>query len=163
MLTKPASGGTHYWAQVGWSIIQSGGWTYSPRIFTSWTDNSGSWWVKDYSGVLTGQTYYTYFIPTGKKFRMFVNSTSYDYVTGGWTPSQVQIMGETHNRNTQMPGDTNNKVRMDNAKTILNGGSTWSSMNSAAGANDAVNFGATKVNSTTYDIWDKDCGSAGGN
>jgi hypothetical protein len=164
MLSKPGiPGGQQWWAQVGWSVRTDGQWIYSPSVFTSWTDNVGNYWVKDYNGVESGQTFYTYYLPAGKQFRLFVNSTQYDQVTGGWTPSIVEIYGETHNRNTQMPGDTSNKVRMDNAKTILNGGTTWSSMNSTAGANDPAIYGATKVNATTYDIWDKYCSSPGGN
>lgn len=164
MLTKPGiPGGQQWWAQVGWSIRKdSQGWIYSPGIFTSWTDNVGNYWVKDYAGVLTGQYYYTWYLSSnGKRFTIQVGATSYGTVTAGWTPSIVEIYGETHDHNTQMPGDTSNKVRMDEARYWV--GSYNYAIDSTAGANDSTIFGATKVNSTTYDIWDKNCSAPGGN
>ena len=119
MLTKPAlPSGQKFWAQVGWSIRREGGWVYGPGIFTSWTDNVGNYWVKDYVGVSSGQYYYTWYLSSGQRFTFQVGSTSYGTVTAGWTPSIVQIYGETHDHNTQMPGDTNNKVTMDEEQVL---------------------------------------------
>jgi len=62
-----------------------------------------------------------------------------------------------------MPGDTSNKVLMNNAKYILVGQSTWRAIDAAAGANKPTWYGATKNSSTSYYIWDKACSSDGGN
>ena len=166
MLTRPdASNGNKYWAQTGWAKWKSSGWEYIGP-FVSYTDANGNYWLKYLSPSLTAGSYhyyYTYFTPNSSKTYTFaMDTTTFESHGLGWTPTIVQIYGETHNYNTQMPGDTNSKVRMDQAQYLVVNDATWHAMNTSAGANKPTWYGATKVDSTTYKIWDKYCSSSGG-
>jgi hypothetical protein len=165
MLTRPknSSTGWEYWAQAGWATLREPGWIYPPVGFVSWTDDAGHYYVLDDWNAATGDTWYTYWAPSSKRFSFFRNSTLMKEVAGGWTPKGIQLYGETHNTNNQMPGDTNNHVTMSNAYYILQGETSWRTFASAAGSNNDAWYGTSKISNSKYEIWDRYCSAPGGN
>jgi hypothetical protein len=69
------------------------------------------------------------------------------------------MYGETHNADDQMPGGSNNRVEIYNTEYTVWGQWTTTDMNSTAGANNTNWYGAQKVSSNSYRIWDKGCTS----
>jgi hypothetical protein len=144
------------WSQVGWWKENGVRWS-----FIQWTDNAGNWFTNFYSPLAVGSTpnYETiYNIPT-TDWIWERNNQVLHTANALWQPKTVQIYGETHTKADQMPGGVDNHNTFTEAHYIPNNGGAWLDIASAAGTNDAVTYGAVKINNEHYQIWDKACSS----
>jgi hypothetical protein len=165
MLTTP----TTKWAQVGWRHWRqcSPTCTNTHWTFTSWTDASGTVYVKNYSsaGIGTSPNYQTYYVFDSYSLKYYWEfwrgSTPYDNPVAAFTPTTIEIFGETHNAASQMPGGTSNHNIFAYSYYKKSGSSTWSTVGSAASANYPAWYGAYRSTGVVpqYEIWDKACTS----
>lgn len=149
------NGGTK-WSQVGWWKENGVRWS-----FVQWTDNAGNWFTNFYSpaGVGTTPNYETIYNIASTDWIWERNNQVLHTTNALWQPKTVQIYGETHSKADQMPGGVANHNTFREAHYIPNNGGAWLNIGAAAGTNDAVTYGALKVNNEAYDIWDKACNS----
>ncbi|MGH2407314.1 MAG: hypothetical protein ACRDF7_04430 [Candidatus Limnocylindrales bacterium] len=150
--------GGQFWAQVGWE--QTNG---VHSVFYQVIADSGTLIQNNFPGhaIGTHTVYKQLYDPATKTFTMYDASNLLLSTTQNWVPDQIQIFGETHRRSDQMPGGTGAHVKFLDTYEKL--GTTWFSLTSPAVTQFAglpTNlYGATRVSSVDYEIWDKGCGT----
>lgn len=133
---------------------------YARWTFIQWTDASGHFWESDYSAATnTYPLYNTLYDPTSKTFQFERDFTLYpDEPSESWIPNNVELLGETHNYDDQMPGGTGAHAEFYGAQYRLDGGSPHNMGTPATTTNSSI-YGAVSAVSDDYRIWDKGCTS----
>lgn len=151
-------GGTK-WSQVGWWQNDDGFLNETRWNFIQWTDANGNYFTRFYSPSTIGSSpkYQVMYDTMRVEWSWSVNGVILHAAPAHWRPETVQIQGETHTRADQMPGGYNARVTMKESHFIVDGGSTWLFINTAAGVTDSTIHGANKVNAEWYEIWDRAC------
>lgn len=150
-------GGTR-WAQVGWYRSKDGG-AYTRSVFTQYTNDSGQWltnfWAAQPLGTRT--TYQTDYVTGPARVRMLRGGNLLISAAVSWVPDNFQMYGETHQKGDQMAGGTLGHEVFENTYYSVTNSSSWSSLTSSVGVNVPAWYGATKVNTIRFEIWDKSC------
>ena len=151
-LAKPTDSHA-YWAQIGPKVHA----TSTRNTFIQWTDASGHWYEQDFAPGPLGSSpnFATIYDWQNAKFLFEQDNVVLAQKPAAWTPSVVIVQGETHTRASQMMGGTSHHLTM--RSTYYTKGSGWIALDAGASTTDNTIFGASKVSSTAYDIWDKAC------
>ncbi|MEX2104579.1 MAG: hypothetical protein WD907_04520 [Bacilli bacterium] len=148
-----AGAGAYDYAQIGWWKV--GGWT-GPFYFTEYSNSSGLW---------NQQTFSAASVPSNNDFKVGSDSTTMFFVlnsvtkttvllsTLGWSPTEVQLLGETHDTGDQSPGSVLNPISMGTAQ-YKNASFVWVS----AGVSEVSDL-STQANNvdpgdTSWEVWD---------
>jgi hypothetical protein len=160
LLTRPANGATQYWTQVGWHEHRYSGTGQTHTTFISWSVGY-TWYENDYASAPIGSTpnYVTIYSPSTGHSYLWQDSTEVGDVLLGWTPTWAQVFGEIHTDNSQMPGGYNAHVTMRNTMYEQQGGNLVAFNASPIQTPSEPYFWSSKLNSTSYDIWDTACAS----
>lgn len=147
--------GTANYAQVGWWENALGPtnrytfeeWTTSPNVFTQ------RWYQQQPAG---SSPYYTVlYNNTPGKFTFQVGGVTQHLENASFTPNQAQIMGETKNRNSQMPGGINSHMAFSDSNIWYSG--SWKAFNGTSGVTNSSYHGNSILSTRNLDIWDKAC------
>jgi hypothetical protein len=111
--------------------------------------------VPDPYGIGTRTTYQTTYTSSTKSFSMTANGSVVYSTTMNWVPDGYEIYAETHARSDQMPGAISNHEQVLN--TYQKHGGSWWSLTSPTYVTNATYYGASRINSVDYEIWDKYC------
>ncbi|HZP97809.1 MAG TPA: hypothetical protein VFC31_15940 [Candidatus Limnocylindria bacterium] len=156
MLSRATNHGV--FAQGGW--VRRAGWsTY--YVMAAWTDTSGSY-SETYQYVTPSLSHYY-------GVRLLNGTTAYDFsydrsswldtVNLGWTPSEVQAAGETHNHGDHFPGSAAPGPYVE----------FWGSTHTVSGLGYSNSFvmienlsstdvvGKTQLSGNDFYVWDKRC------
>lgn len=150
-------GGTR-WAQIGWWRSKDGG-LYSRYVFEQHVTDGGVVVTNFSLGQYQTTNYRVDWTPATNTFSFKRGGTELWAATLAWDPQTFQIYGETHRKSDQMPGGTGAHQKFSNTYMSYVGDTGWWSLTSSAGSNQGGWYGATRVNSVRYEIWDKACAS----
>lgn len=147
-------GGTHL-AQVGWENDDYND-VETRSIFAAVINDQGIYVQNNLSPNPLGQltTYQTTYDSPTKTFTMTSNGSVVYRTTMNWVPDGYEMYGETHAKSDQMPGMTSAHELFLN--TYQKHGGSWWSLTSGV-STTATYYGASRVSSVDYEIWDKNC------
>ncbi len=150
--------GTSRWAQVGWIRSKDGG-VYTRQVFVQYTNNAGTPVTSFWAGQSGTTNYRVDWDPAGDTFSFRRGGTIIATATLSWDVTDYQVFGETHRKSDQMPGGTT--AHMDFTNTYMSpvGSASWFSLTSPVFTNQGTWYGALRVNSVRYEVWDKECSS----
>jgi len=153
MTCDPSAGQQNY-AQAGWLKIT--GWS-NPRYFYEYSSEVTDEWGQEWFATATSGSHNDYMVGSDSTTMYFkLNGTELGTLALSdlqWTPSQVQLFGETHDTGDQCPGSVSNPVTMGAAQ-YKNTSNTWVS----AGVTEYHSLSTMSNNiasgDTTWEIWD---------
>ncbi len=159
MLVRLA-GTPNLYAQVGWYRSKDSG-VYDRSVFIQYTLSDGEKYTQHFPPATVG-TYTTYKVDwsaSTNTFRFFQEANVLRSAFLLWDPDTYEIYGETHQYGDQMPGGTGSHMVFDNTVYSVQGNSDWWGLGSPAGTNQDNWYGADRIDSSRYEVWDRACAS----
>ena len=146
------------WSQVGWIKFENG----NRRMFSQWTDvpEFGHWSTRYYGAYPAGNftLYEVYWDPNTQRIQHWANGAILVDHLRYFTMRKAEVLGETHEYRSQMPGGTASHERFRNSY-VGNLSNGIYAFNGTPFVTDSAIHSASKVSTTRLDVWDNACGT----